>query len=116
MTTKSEPHNPLYLLLLLVSLLFVITALAYAIIPVMEEKARQAGAVVPQSAFRDWLRANGAMWLLIEVALMVVLSLASMWVDRQRLRRLKNSEETGRMPAQATDNPSSPLTVAHEEP
>src|SRR5688500_6292214 len=115
MTTKTEPHNPLYLLLLLASLVFVLTALAYAIIPVMEERAIQAGAHVPPSAVRARLRGNGWRWLLGEVVVMIVLGLASMWVDRQRLRRLKNANEAGTMPAQVSDLPSPP-TVAHEEP
>ncbi len=38
-----EPRNPLYLLLLVASQLFVVTALAYALIPVLEEKAAEAG-------------------------------------------------------------------------
>src|SRR6202044_591305 len=39
----TEPRNPFYLLLLAVSFLFVITALAYAVVPTLEDKAKQAG-------------------------------------------------------------------------
>jgi hypothetical protein len=35
MPTSSDPRNPFYHLLLLVSLLFVITALAYAFVPTL---------------------------------------------------------------------------------
>jgi len=38
----TEPRNPFYLLLLLVSVLFVVTALAYGVVPVLEEKAAEA--------------------------------------------------------------------------
>jgi len=48
--TNREPRNPLYLLLLLASLLFVVNALAYAIVPVLEQKARDAGLGVPRRA------------------------------------------------------------------
>jgi hypothetical protein len=83
-----EPRNPLYLLLLLASFVFVITALAYAVVPALEEKAKQSGEYPPPSAFRDALRTNGWKWLLVEVAVMVVLGLASMGLDRlRRLRR-----------------------------
>jgi hypothetical protein len=63
----SEPRNPLYLLLLLISLVFVITALAYAVIPVLEQKALEAGETPPPSPFRDALRNDGWRWLFFEV-------------------------------------------------
>jgi hypothetical protein len=86
-----EPRNPLYLLLLLASFLFVVTALAYAVVPTLEEKAKEAGEFPPPSALRDALREDGWKWLLIEVAAMVVLGLASMGLDR--LRRLKKERQ-----------------------
>jgi hypothetical protein len=113
MSTNSEPRNPLYLLLLLASLLFVLTALAVAVVPMLEEKAAQAGAVVPESPFRDALRKDGWKWLLYEVAVVIVLGVASMWVDHRRLRRLQNGPAAGTMPATESNSPSQ---VAHEEP
>src|SRR5437868_1852478 len=80
-------RNPLYLVLLLVSLLFVMTALAYALIPVLEQKAAEAGNPPPPSPFREGLRQHGGTWLLCEVAAMVVVGLLSMALDR--LRALK---------------------------
>src|SRR6516164_8949115 len=55
-TMPPEPRNPFYFLLLFASVLFVVTALAYAVVPVLEEKARDAGEEPPPSAFRDALR------------------------------------------------------------
>jgi hypothetical protein len=89
----SEPRNPFYFLLLLASLAFVLTALAYAIVPVLEEKAKEAGEVPPPSPFRDALRAGGWKWLLCEVAAMIVLGLASMALDRWRQLRKKMKDE-----------------------
>src|SRR5207245_6023147 len=106
---------PLYLLLLLASLLFVVTALAWAIIPLVEDKAVEQGVVPPPSDFRAALRKDGGRWLLYELAAMVVLGVASMVLDSRRLRRLQNQPEAGKMPAQAPDN-TSPPKVAHEEP
>jgi hypothetical protein len=83
----TEPRNPFYLLLLVVSLVFVITALAYAVVPTLEDKAKQAGEIPPPSPFRDQLRHDGWRWLLVEVTAMVVLGLLSMGLDR--LRRLQ---------------------------
>ena len=91
-----EPRNPLYFLLLLASLLFVVTALAYAVVPVLEEKARDAGQAPPPSPWRDALRQDGWKWLLYEVAAMIVLGLSSMGLDR--LRRLQKERAEATMP------------------
>ena|SRR5579884_3234074 len=82
----AEPRNPLYLLLLLAGLLFVMTALAVALVPVLEQKATAAGQPPPPSAFRDALRRDGWRWLLAEVGVLVVLGVGSMWVDHLRDR------------------------------
>src|SRR5690242_15311089 len=95
---SSEPRNPLYLLLLLASLAFVVTALAYALVPALEQKAADAGNPPPPSRFRDALRADGWKWLLIELALMLVVGLASMVLDR--LRALKKERSAATMPAE----------------
>jgi hypothetical protein len=92
----AEPRNPFYLLLLVASVLFVITALAYGVVPVLEDKAAAAGEPPPPSAFRDALRADGWKWLLIEVAAIVVLALLSMGLDR--LRSLQKQRAAATMP------------------
>ena len=51
-TTPPEPRNPLYLALLLASLLFVLTALAYVFVPLAEDMAVEQGVTPPPSAFR----------------------------------------------------------------
>jgi hypothetical protein len=83
-TMAPEPRNPFYILLLAASLAFVLTALAYAVVPVLEEKALTAGQVPPPSPFRDALRESGWKWLLVELAAMIVFGLASMGLDRWR--------------------------------
>jgi len=103
--TNTEPRNPLYLLLLLASLLFVVTALAYAIVPTLEQKAADAGKPPPPSEFRDALRKDGWRWLLYEVGAVVVLSVASMAVDR--LRTLQKPCGKVTIPPVPKDKPSS---------
>src|SRR5262245_17176497 len=115
MNTKPEPHNPLYLLLLVASLLFVLTALGYAVVPTLEEKAAQRGAEVPHDDFRAALRKDGWKWLLYELAAMIVLGLASMGLDRIRLRRLQNQQNADTMPAQATDESLPTSRVSDEQ-
>src|SRR5579871_4045460 len=94
MSAPSEPRNPFYLLLLLVSLLFVMTALGYAIVPVLEEKAIAAGRVVPESEFRDALRTDGWKWLLYQLAAMFVFGILSMVLDRLRSLKKAAAENT----------------------
>lgn len=92
----AEPRNPFYFLLLLVSLLFVVTALGYAIVPTLEQKAAEAGHLPPPSPFREQLREDGWKWLLIEVAGIIVFSLLSMGLDR--LRSLKKNAAANTIP------------------
>src|SRR5689334_10361668 len=90
----SEPRNPFYVLLLLASLLFAVTAVAYAVIPTLEQKAADAGQPPPPSPFRDALRADGWKWLLYEVAAVTVFGLLSMGLDRLRTLQKQRSAVT----------------------
>ena len=94
---QDEPRNPFYFLLLIVGMLFILTALAYAVVPALEEKARDIGQLVPPSPFRDELRQNGWKWVLAEVAALVVLGLLSMGLDRYR--RWKKEQREAAAPA-----------------
>ncbi|HEY1379468.1 MAG TPA: hypothetical protein VGF55_21880, partial [Gemmataceae bacterium] len=67
-TSPREPRNWFYLLLNIASVAFVVTALAYAVVPVLEEKAAAAGHPAPPSPLRDALRRDGGWWLLAEAA------------------------------------------------
>jgi uncharacterized membrane protein len=106
-----EPRNPFYILLIAVGFAFVITALAYAVVPVLEQKAREAGSPPPPSPLRDSLRSDGWIWLLVEAGLVAVLSLASMGYDRwlRTLKKRPGQEKiaTGE-PLDAVGNPQPP--------
>src|SRR5262245_27796876 len=91
----AEPRNPLYLLLLLASLAFVLTALAYAVVPVLEEKAMDAGTMPPPSPFREALRQDGWKWLLGEAAVIILLGLGSMGLDH--VRRLQKERASAKI-------------------
>ena len=99
-----EPRNPFYFLLLLAGLVFVMTALAYAVIPVLEQKAADAGEPPPPSAFRDALRADGGRSLLYEVAALIFFGVASMGLDR--LRALQKGRSGGTILPTRSDEPS----------
>lgn len=102
--SQSEPRNPFYFLLLLASLLFVLTALAYALVPVLEEKAALAGQAPPPSPFREALRGRGGQWLLYELAAMVLFGVLSMVLDR--LRSLQKERSGGTIPPSPPSSPS----------
>jgi hypothetical protein len=93
--TDKEPRNPFYLLLLLTGLVFILTALAYAVVPVLEEKARDQGVVPPPAPWRDALREEGWKWLLVEVAVLVIFGLCSMGLDRYRRWKKEKAEGGG---------------------
>jgi amino acid transporter len=94
MSSASEPRNPLYMLLLLVGVLFVVTAVAYALIPILQDKAIEQGEVPPPSPFRDALRQDGGTWILWELAVLVVLGIASMVLDRLRSLQKATGHDT----------------------
>ena len=114
MTTNStitpEPRNPFYLLLLLASFLFVLTALACAVVPTLEERAKEAGEWPTPSPFRERLQADGWKWLIAEVAAMVVLGLASMGLDRLRSLKKERLEATITQSNDAVTDQGQPLT------
>ena len=104
METK-EPRNIFYFFLLLASLAFVLTALAYAVVPVLEQKALDAGQDVPMSPWRQELRQRGWIYILYEVGAMVLFGLASMWLDRRR--RLQKEQAAETMATQKSPEPGS---------
>lgn len=105
MSQPREPRNPFYFLLLLAGLLFVVTALAIAVVPLLEDNARKAGREPPPSDFRDALRGEqGLWWLGCEVVAIIVLSLLSMGLDR--LRTLQKERQTGTIPPGNDNSPS----------
>src|SRR5260370_34683590 len=105
MGAATEPRNPFYLLLLIAGMIFIATVLGYAIIPWMEEKAKDAGEMPPESPFRDALRQDGWKWVLVEVALLVVLGLMSMGLDRYRRWKQEREQPPNKMDAPKVDSP-----------
>jgi hypothetical protein len=87
-----EPRNPFYFLLLAVSMLFVATAIAYGILPQIEDNAASMGQRAPISPFRSALRRDGAMWLLYEVAAIAVVVVLCLGLDWWRAPRSAGQE------------------------
>jgi len=93
-----EPRNPFYPLLLIFCILFVATALAVALVPYLEQRARDAGADVPPSPFRDTLRQDGWRLLIFEAVGIAVFALGAMGLDRLRRRRREHDPTGGGRP------------------
>jgi predicted PurR-regulated permease PerM len=76
--------NPFYILLLIVSTLFVITALGYLVGPMIEQRARQQAKGPPSPASRalaDWLERRGPLALGIEFLVMLGSGILAMSTD-----------------------------------
>lgn|SRR5262245_27792301 len=102
--SEREARNPFYFALLIACLLFVITALAVAVVPVLKEKAIAAGADVPREGFQRVVQEQGLWWLLYEAAAIIVFGLLSMALDR--LRRLKRERAAAAVPPALIDTDS----------
>jgi hypothetical protein len=100
---RPGPRNPFYLLLLLSSVFFVVTALAYGLVPLLEQKARELGQAPPPSPFRRALVNNGAKWLLYELGVMALFAALSMGLDR--LRSLKKERAGKTIPSSSSSEP-----------
>jgi hypothetical protein len=70
------------------------TALGYAVVPLLEERAIEAGGIVPDSPFRAALRTDGWKWLLYELAGMFIFGVLSMVLDRMRSLKKPAAENT----------------------
>jgi hypothetical protein len=101
---KRESWNPFYILLIVASVGFVMSALAYALFPVLEQKAREAGNPPGPSPLRDSLRSDGWIWLLVIGGAVVVLGLLSMGYDRL-LRTLKKEPPAETIAAKSEPTP-----------
>ncbi len=73
-----ERSNPFYRLLLVISFVFVLTALAYALLPWKNQP--------------EWLRQHGWQALLAELAGIIVFGLLSMILDRIRSLRGRSGQ------------------------
>jgi hypothetical protein len=66
------------------------------VVPVLEQKAAEAGQPVPPSPFREALKTDGWKWLFYELGAMAVFATLSMGLDR--LRTLQKERRTATIP------------------
>src|SRR2546428_112766 len=109
MSQATEPRNPFYFLLLLASFAFVLTALGYAVVPVLEKKAIEAGEQSAVSGLSKILEKDGGTWLLYEVGAMILFGLLSMGLDRYR--RLQKERASAPVPSTGESPDPGPPTA-----
>lgn len=78
MSRKPKP-NPFYVLLMLVSTLFVVTSLGYLVGPYVAQRVAE-GKAAP-SPLSDWFERKGVLALAIEFVAMTILALLAMSTD-----------------------------------
>ena len=95
---SSNQRNPFYFLLLAASMLFIATALAYGILPQMEDNAASVGPRPAQAPFRAALRTHGPRWLFFELAAMALFVVLSLGLDWWRSPRNAPPQEEAARP------------------
>ena len=108
MAAPTEPRNPFYIMLLAAGVIFIMTVLAYAVVPVLEQKAMDAGHHVPPretSWFRNALHHDGWRWVLGEVAVLVILGLLCMGLDRYCRWKIENVTPVEKSDATEVESP-----------
>jgi hypothetical protein len=96
--STAEPRNPFYLLLLLASLIFVMTAFAYGLVPVLRD-ASPAENHAKQAPLAKAINAHAWKWLLYELGAMTILGLLSMGLDRYRSLKKEREMATIHQPS-----------------
>jgi hypothetical protein len=92
-----EPVNPFYVLLVVVGVVFLVTACAYGVMA-YRAIAPRAGAEVGQHPMTHFLDRHGITLLAWELGLLAAATFAAMWLDRYRLLRQRppTSSQTDR--------------------
>ena len=104
-TSRPNPvtANPLYVLMMIVSTLFVVTALGYLVTPYVI----QPGHVVQGQASRSfavWLDTHGPLILAVEFVLMLLSGVLAMTTEDYFLRRKKLSNEDDDLSSHGPDS------------
>ena len=86
MARQKEPINPFYLLVVVVGMVFLITAFGYGAMSyrAIAPRGGQAPAAHPLMAFLD---ANGMQMMAVELVLLGAATCGAMWLDRFRSQR-----------------------------
>ena len=94
MASKPKPKNPFYVLLVLAGTVFLVTALAYGVM-MLRTSRPMAGTTDSSPALMRFMRTNGNKLILIELAVLGVLTVAAIGTDDfwERRAAAKNAKE-----------------------
>jgi hypothetical protein len=99
---RSAFPNPFYVALLVASTLFVMTALAYWVGPMVVQQAERDPALATENpatpGLIGWLDTHAPLWLGVEFAAMLVLGVLAMATDHWFERTRKNARHGSKVP------------------
>ena len=95
MAKTKEPFNPFYVLLVLLGVVFLLTACAYSVMAFLANNPRAAGEL-GDHVLTDFLDRHGVELMAWELGLLAVASCAAMGLDRFRSMRRQRDAATGR--------------------
>ena len=90
MKPSKKSANPFYALLVVVGIVFVVTAAAYGVMATREAHGTATNEPVAEHALMQWISLHGNTALLSEVALLGVFTIAAIATDDYWQRRRRN--------------------------
>ena len=87
MAKRKEPLNPFYVALVVVGVAFVVTACAFTLLLLQQNRTTAASEFFTSNPLMRLVRDRGMTVIAIEVAVLAVASFAAMWLDSYRTRR-----------------------------
>ena len=86
MAHRKEPINPFYIILIVVGVVFVITACAFTLLLLQQNRTTSSGAFSGSSPLMQFLRDRGMLLMGVEVIALGLASAGAMWLDSWRSR------------------------------
>ena len=101
MAHRKEPINPFYIILVVVGVVFVVTACAFTLLLLAQNRTTTSGAFSGSSPLMEFLREHGMMLMAAEIVVLGLASAGAMWLDSRRSRHdLANVNRSSRPDAE----------------
>jgi uncharacterized protein YggT (Ycf19 family) len=82
-----EPTNPFYIVLVIVGVIFIVTASAFTLLLIQQNRTTASALLDPSSPLLVFVRRQGMSLMGLEVAVLGVASVCAMWLDSHRDRK-----------------------------
>jgi hypothetical protein len=93
MAKPKEPINPFYVLTAIFGVLFTITACGYGLLMLRSNRAAASPTPEPIHPLMNLLDLHGMQMLSVEVGLLAVVSVAAIWLDHYRGKRIASKNQ-----------------------